>query len=72
MSFQVTIPADNSQGCVEVPVTDDDLAMEGDEVFQVTLGSPPAGVQLESDEPSMITIVDDDSKWNVGYALIYS
>ena len=67
MSFQVTIPADDTQGCVEVPVTDDDLAMEGDEVFQISLleDSLPPGVQPESDEPSTITIIDDDGKFIV-------
>lgn len=48
--------------CVEVPITDDDLALEPDETFEVTLEAP-AGIPTPGD-PSTVTIIDNDGKTN--------
>lgn len=59
-STNVTIlPADNME-CVEIPITDDPLAMEGDETFTVTI-TPPPGVPADPG-PSIVTITDNDGK----------
>ena len=61
MTVQVTIPASESEGCADVPITDDDLALEPDEVFEVVLEDAPPGIPVSPD-PSTVTILDDDSK----------
>lgn len=57
--FDITIPSDETQVCVEIPVLDDDIALEGTEVFQVSLVTP-TDVQNASPEPSRVLIIDND------------
>ena len=48
--------------CVDVPITDDNIALEGDEEIRVTL-DPPTNPDVTVDSgPSTITIRDDDGK----------
>jgi hypothetical protein len=58
-SAMLTINSDATQACVNLPIPDDQIGMEGDEVFEVVLETPE-GVPSTSPEPSMVIIVDDD------------
>ena len=60
MTVQVTILASESEACADFPITDDDIALEPDEVFEITL-TTPADVP-SSPDPSTVTIIDDDGK----------
>jgi len=57
----VTIPAAASQACADIPIIDDDIALEGDETFQVTLVVPP-GTPSSHPDTATVTIKDDDGK----------
>ena len=49
--------------CANVPIIDDRLGNEPDEMFSVTfVSAQPAGVFGENNE-TCVTIKDDDSKW---------
>ena len=52
-------PADN-MACVDIPIIDDNVAMEGTETFNVTI-TPPPDVPAEDDNPK-VTIIDNDGK----------
>ena len=58
MTVQLTILASESEACADVPITDDELALEGDELFEITLTTPPD--IPSSPDPSTVTIIDDD------------
>ena len=62
VSTNVVIPPDESMACVDIPITDDPLAMEGDETFTVTI-STPLGVPFDP-EPSTVTITDNDGEFS--------
>ena len=58
----MTIPPEDNMACVDVPIADDDIALEGDEEIRVTLDPPTnPDVTVDSD-PSTITMRDDDGK----------
>lgn len=56
----VTIPASGTMACTDIPIIDDDLALEEDESFGVTLDTPP-GIPSSSPDASTVTIIDNDS-----------
>ena len=58
-SAVITIPPDQSEGCAELPITDDNIALEDDETFEVLLQTPP-GVTSSSPSRSTVTILDND------------
>ena len=58
-SAEITIPQNQSEACADLPIRDDEIAMEGDEVFEVVLETPP-GVPTSSQDPSTVTILDND------------
>ena len=58
-SVEITIPPNQSEACADLPIRDDEIAMEGDEVFEVVLETPP-GVPTSSQDPSTVTILDND------------
>ena len=55
----ITIASDQNEGCAELPITDDNIALENDETFEVLLQTPP-GVTLSSPSRSTVTILDND------------
>lgn len=59
-SAQVTIPSDETEACTDIPIIDDDLALEGDEVFEVDVVPPPF---LIPPPPSNVFILDNDSEF---------
>lgn len=62
LSTTVTFPAgsvDNDTQCLNVSITDDDIAVEGDETFNVTLTESDDGV-MTGDSMQIITIMDDE------------
>ena len=56
----MTIPPDMSQACADILIIDDELAMEGDEEFQVSV-VPPTGIPTPPS--SIIRIIDDDGTY---------
>ena len=58
-SADITIRPDQSIACAPLPITDEGLAREGDETFEVVLNTPP-DVPNSSPGPSTVTIIDDD------------
>lgn len=61
-SVSITIPASETMACANLPITDDDTALEPPETFQVDL-IPPEGVPVSPPESVVVTIIDDDGKW---------
>lgn len=61
-SAEITILASESSACADLPITDDDVALEGDEVFLVELETP-MDVPSTSTQPSTVTIIDDDGMY---------
>ncbi len=58
-------PSDDGQRvCATFIILDDDIALEGDEAFNVEFEfvDPNSGAQKGSDAPGMVTIVDDDGE----------
>ncbi len=60
VSRDVVIPPTVNMVCVDIPITDDPLAMEGNETILVSISTPP-GVPSEPG-PSTITIIDNDGE----------
>ena len=58
----MTIPPEDNMACVDVPITDDDIALEGDEEIRVTLDPPTNPDVMVDTDPSTITIRDDDGE----------
>ena len=63
-SAEITILASESSACADLPITDDEVALEGNEVFLVELVTP-MGVPSTSPQPSTVTIIDDDGKKHI-------
>ena len=55
----ITIPSSDSMACGNLPITDDDTALEPPETFVVEL-IPPEGVPTSPPESAVVTIIDDD------------
>ena len=55
----ITIPPNQNEGCAELPIMDDNIALEDDETFEVLLQTPP-GVTSSSPSRSTVTILDND------------
>ena len=49
------------KGCVDVPILDDTLAMEGTERFDLTLDTPH-GIPSSPPRTSRVSVLDDDGK----------
>jgi len=62
-SSQVTLTSYNDSSCLEIPIVDDSIALEGDEIFLVALQLPQLGdrVQLGMAEVTL-TVTDNDSE----------
>lgn len=57
-------PAGVSQHCTDIPIIDDSIALEGDELFIVKFDANqlPDGVEPDSRNTSTVQITDDDGK----------
>jgi len=64
-NIQVTFTPDQTESCVDIPFTDDNIP-EGDEMFNVVIQN---STTVSSREPSTtkITIIDDDRGYKVSY-----
>ena len=60
MMVDITIAAANAMACTDIPIMDDEIALEEDKIFEVTLDAP-VDIPAPSD-PSTVTIMDDDGK----------
>ena len=49
------------KGCVDIPILDDTLAMEGTESFDLTLDTPD-GIPSSPPRTSRVSVLDDDGK----------
>lgn len=58
-SVSITIPASDTMACGNLPITDDDIALEPPETFDVELITPP-GVPTSPPDSVVVTIIDDD------------
>jgi hypothetical protein len=61
-SATVVIPPDQTQGCADLPITDDELALEGDEEFMVSATVEGGGLDPPT-PPATVTIEDDDGMY---------
>ena len=57
--MELVIHPSDCEKCMEISITDDDLALEGDEMFEVALEAPK-GVTSTSPNVSRVTIINDD------------
>ena len=68
----LTLAAAEDSICFTIDLIDDDIALEGDEVFSVTLSNPvPSSVSITTSTAD-ITIVDNDGEVIVSFAEIYN
>lgn len=68
----LTLAAEVDPTCFTIPLIDDDIALEGDEVFSVTLSNPvPSSVSIITFIAN-ITIVDNDGEVIVSFTEIYN
>ena len=58
-SVILTIPPSDSEKCMDILITDDNLAIEGNENFEVAL-KVPEGVISVSPNISRVTIINND------------
>ena len=58
-SASITIAANQTEACADLPVLDDEEAFEEVEIFEVVLETPP-NVSSSSPNPSRVFIIDDD------------
>ena len=65
-STLLTIQPEDTMACADIPIINDDLAMEGDETFEVII-TPPPGVPADT-TPSTVIITDNDSKFQLSSA----
>ena len=56
----VTFPRGESKVCVNISLNPDDIALEGNEQFNVMITSVGDGAAIGSTSTSSITILDDD------------
>ncbi len=56
----VSFPSGQTTLCVEFDLNPDDIALEGDEQFNVMITTVGSGAEIGSPSTSSITIVDDD------------
>ena len=61
VSEVVTIPADESTACVQIPIVDDFIALEPNKTFSVSLELPD-DVPFGSTSSTTVTVVDNDGK----------
>lgn len=61
VTAEVTIPAREDVACADIPITDDELGLEGNEVFEVLLETAP-NIPSSSPRTATVVIVDDDGK----------
>ena len=63
--YRVQIPARTREQCTDIPVIDDSLAFEGDEVFVVKfdISQLPDGVEPGPSNTTTVRVIDDDGKF---------
>lgn len=60
--MDLTFNSDNSRGCVEVPITDDNL-LEENETFTVTLTTEDTSAMLGNPTMTTVTLLASDCKY---------
>ena len=61
-TFTETFLSEDTEVCVQVDLNPDDIALEGDEQFNVMITSVGSGAVVGGTSTSSITIEDDDGK----------
>lgn len=62
--YRVQFPDGVSQHCTDIPIVDDSIALEVDELFLVKFDTSqlPDGVEPDLQNTSTVTIIDNDGK----------
>ena len=69
----VTIPAgEPMEQCIPVGIVDDEVALEGNETFQLFFETLPDNVAAGDPDEAVVIIVDDDSKILVPKTITFS